>query len=219
MSGHRYLSYYSFLFHTHTRTISRGLAANLNVTAKPRYHGSVTQLIQQTKRCLNEFCLRVLVQTLVISRLDYCNSVLVGLPDCVLKPLSSVLHSAARLIKGVGPRDHITPILRQLHWLPIRARIRFKISLLMYQIFAGLAPIYISDLVTSCSAIPAKQRLRSASKGNLETKRSSKTVGSRAFSLAGPHEWNKLPDRVRQSETISEFKSRLKTHLFAEYYD
>src|SRR5688572_28893062 len=77
----------------------------------------------QVKRCLDETCLRILIQALVISRLDYCNSVLSGLPSSTLQPLSSVLHTAARLIKDLGPRNHITPTLQQLHWLPIRARI------------------------------------------------------------------------------------------------
>jgi hypothetical protein len=71
--------------------------------------------IRQPKQYLNEHCLRVLVQALVISRLDYCNSVLVGLPKSTLQPLTSVLHSAARVIKNLKPRDHITTSLQQLH--------------------------------------------------------------------------------------------------------
>src|SRR6218665_2935534 len=74
--------------------------------------------IRQVRRCLDETCRRILVQALVISRLDYCNSVLSGLPSSTLQPLSSVLHTAARLIKDLSPRDHITPTLKQLHWLP-----------------------------------------------------------------------------------------------------
>ena len=73
--------------------------------------------IRQVKRSLNEQCRRVLVQALVMSRLDYCNSVLIGLPASTLHPLTSVLHSAARLVKNLAPFDHITPTLRQLHWL------------------------------------------------------------------------------------------------------
>src|SRR6218665_4012562 len=79
------------------------------------------QRIQQVKRCLDETCRRILVQTLVISRLDYCNSVPSALPSSTLQPLSSVLHTAARLIKDLSHRDHITPTLKQLHWLSIHA--------------------------------------------------------------------------------------------------
>src|SRR6218665_837977 len=89
--------------------------------------------IRQVRRCLDETCHRILVQALVISRLDYCNSVPSGLPSSTLQPLSSVLHTAARLIKDLSPRDHITPTLKQLHWLPIHACIAFKISLLILE--------------------------------------------------------------------------------------
>src|SRR6218665_1002669 len=108
--------------------------------------------IQQVRRCLDETCCRILVQALVISRLDYCNSVLSGLPLSTLQPLSSVLHTAARLIKDLSPRDHITNTLKQLPWLPIHARIAFKISLLMYHIHSGTSPSYMSSMVTPCSA-------------------------------------------------------------------
>src|SRR6218665_1247089 len=78
--------------------------------------GSVTKAfffhlrrIRQIKRCLNEHCLHVLVQALVLSRIDYCNSVLYGLPNSTLSPLTSVIHTATRLVKNLSPRDHITP--------------------------------------------------------------------------------------------------------------
>src|SRR6218665_974376 len=66
-----------------------------------------------------------------------------------LQPLSSVLHSAAHLIKDLSSRDHITPTLKQLHWLPVHARVTFKISLLVYHIHSGTAP---PSMVTPCSA-------------------------------------------------------------------
>src|SRR6218665_2869655 len=69
-----------------------------------------------------------------------CNSVLYGLPSSTLQPLSSVLHTAAPLIKDLSPRDHITPTLKQLHWLPIHARIAFKISILVYHIHSRTSP-------------------------------------------------------------------------------
>ena len=120
------------------------------VTKSCFYH---LRRIRQIKSCLNEMCLQTLVQALVISRLDYCNSVLVNLPDSTLHPYTTILHSAARLAKGMKPRDHITPALRQLHWLPIKARITYKICLMMFNINSGSSPRYMSSLVTPCNQI------------------------------------------------------------------
>jgi hypothetical protein len=175
--------------------------------------------IRQVKKSLNEKCLRTLVQALVISRIDYCNSVLYGLPASTLQPLTTVLHCAAKLIKNLNARDHITPTLRELHWLPIQARINFKICLLMYRIYTHTSPSYLSSLVTLCSSIQSRRGLRSSSQGDFVVTRSLKKLGNRAFALAGPAEWNKLPDFIRKSSTLSIFKTNLKTYLFKIYYD
>src|SRR6218665_1950198 len=98
------------------------------------------QRIQQVKRCLDETCRRILVQALVISKLDYCNSVPSGLPSSTLQPLSTVLYTASHLIKDLSPKNPITPTLKQLHWLPIHAHIAFKISLPMCHIHSGTCP-------------------------------------------------------------------------------
>ena len=83
--------------------------------------------IRQVKKCLNERCLRFMVQALGISRIDYCNSILAGLPAVTIHPLTTVLHAAARIIKDIPHRDHITSAMRNLHWLPIPARVTFKL--------------------------------------------------------------------------------------------
>ena len=107
----------------------------------------------------------IIADAIVISRIDYCNSVLSGLPTSTLQPLTSVLNAAARLIKGIGPRDHITQSLQQLHWLPIRAHIAFKISLLMYHIQSGTSPSYMTSMVVPCSASNPRG-IRSAARGD-----------------------------------------------------
>src|SRR6218665_3563853 len=135
------------------------------------------RIIRQGRRCLDETCRRILVQALVISRLDYCNSVLSGLPSFALQPLSSALHTATCLIKDLSPRDHITPTLKQLHWLPILARISFKISLLMYHIHSGTSPSYMSSMVTPCSA-SSSRGLRSSTHGDFAVIRTNLKFGN-----------------------------------------
>ena len=78
-------------------------------------------------------------------RVDYCNSLLYGLPDTLLRKLQSVQNATARLITGTRRRDHITPVLRELHWLPIRERVNFKVAFLVRQSLSGQAPVYLAD--------------------------------------------------------------------------
>src|SRR6218665_211814 len=153
--------------------------------------------------CLDyDYCLRTLIQALVFSRLDYCNSVLCGLPASTFQPLTTVLRCAAKLIKNLSPRDHVTPILHELHWLLIPARINFKICLVMYRVLTNSSPSYASSLVTSCSSLQSRRFLRSSSRADFVVTRSIREFGNRAFALAGPAKWNKLPVFVRKSSSL-----------------
>src|SRR6218665_2891797 len=110
------------------------------------------------------------------------------------------------------------PVPKQLHWHPIRTSIAFKIYLLMYRIHSGTSPSYMSSMVTPCSASRSKG-LRSSTRGNCDVIRTNLKFGNRAFSVAGPREWNSLPASVCKCTSVAQFKSKLKTHLFSLYYD
>ena len=104
----------------------------------------------------------------------------------------------------------ITPTFRELHWLPIQARINFKICLLMYRIHTNSSHSYDSSLVTSCSSLQSRRALRSSFQADFVVTRSLRKLGNHAFGLAGPPEWNKLPDFIRRSAPLSLFKTYLK---------
>src|SRR6218665_739002 len=84
--------------------------------------------LRSIRGCLGREVTAQLVSTYIISRLDYCNSILANLPASTLAPLQRVLNAAARLVMNLGPRDHVTQALYELHWLPIPSRIQFKLS-------------------------------------------------------------------------------------------
>lgn len=158
-----------------------------------------------------------LVHAFVSSRLDYCNALLIGIPNKSLQRLQYVQNSAARILMRVRKYDHITPILHSLHWLPVSARIEYKISLLTYQCIYGNAPPYLKELLTPSTT---SRSLRSTNLNRLllpKTKLS--TMGDRAFCSAAPRIWNALPDHLRAPQTIETFKKGLKTFLFRRTYD
>jgi len=98
------------------------------------------------RSCLTTDSAKTLVHAFISSRLDYCNSLLVGAADCVIRNLQGVQNAAARLITGTRKFDHITPILQDLHWLTIHQRIKYKISMLVNKCLRGLAPPYLDEL-------------------------------------------------------------------------
>ena len=173
--------------------------------------------IARIKRHLPFESNQVLIHAFVTSKLDYCNSLYYGLPDYLIQKLRYVQNSAARLLTGSRKHDQITPILKELHWLPIQQRIIYKILTLTYKTLNSDAPMYLKDLLQRYK--PARN-LRSASKNLLLVpKFKLKTYGSRAFSVAAPTLWNNIPENIRQSPTFSTFKSRLKTSLFKTVFN
>jgi hypothetical protein len=103
-------------------------------------------------RCIRKYLSRELTETLIhafiSSRLDYCNSLLYGLPNCQLAKLQRVQNAAAHLIFQESKYCRITSLLKNLHWLPVKYRIDFKVLLLTFKAIHGMAPQYSSNLIS-----------------------------------------------------------------------
>ena len=164
--------------------------------------------LSRVKLFLTKEALVTAVHAFITSKMDYCNAVLYGLPLNLVTRLQHLQNSAARMISGVRKYDHISPILKDLHWLPVPQRIQYKILLLTYKSLHGLAPPYLSELLQKSRRgdtliIPLTKRVH---------------FGDRCFSKAAPVLWNLLPSEIRDSPSVEIFKMRLKTFLFTKAY-
>ncbi len=142
-----------------------------------------------------------LIHAFMTRRLDYCNALLAGCPASSINKLQVVQNAAARVLTRSRKYYHITSILQSLHWLPIKFRISYKILLLAYKAQNGLAPAYLTSLLSrynpTCS-------LKSQNSGLLVVPRIAKsTKGGRDFSHFAPKLWNSLQDNIWGSDTLS----------------
>ena len=152
----------------------------------------------------------------MIGRLDYCNynSLLYGLPASYIIKLQWVQTAAARLISNTTRFDHISPVMKDLHWLPVKYRIMFKLVVYTFKALHGNAPTYIHQLI----------RLKPRSNYNLRSNtkyllldlpnKTKKTTRDRAFFAAAPTLWKSLPDELRALGSLKTFLAQLKTHYF-----
>lgn len=173
--------------------------------------------ISKIRKFLTEEATRSLVQSLVVSRLDYGNALLIGLPKVLLDRLQRVQNAAARVIKKVPKFHHgITAIRQSLHWLPIESRIVYKVLMNVFKAINGQSPEYLSELLKT--SVP-ERCLRSQNNNNLVIPRTKlKKYGDRAFAHAGPTLWNELPINLKKAKSVQAFKKLLKTYLFKKAY-
>ena len=150
-----------------------------------------------------------LIVQLILSRIDNCNIVLIGLPKQQINCLQLVVNAAARLINGSSRYDHITPLLSDLHWLRVPERIEYKICLLVYKCIHGLAPTYLSDGIKPVCSLQSRRRLRSSTSLDVLVPATKTKMGNSAFSMWGSTTWNKLPISMCLSVTLAIFKTRL----------
>jgi len=174
--------------------------------------------ISKIRNCLNKEDAKTAVNALVTPHLDYGNGLLMGIKKSLINKLQVAQNSAVRLIERVGKHEHISEYRKRLHWLPIPARIEFKLLSTTWKALNKQAPSYITNLLNK--RIPV-MNLRITNKLILDIPENNRTNGyaDRAFSRSAPSLWNKLPYEVKMADTLSKFKKGLKTYLFNKCYD
>lgn len=187
---------------------------HVNQICKKGFH-QLTK-IRQIKKYLDRPAVEAIVHSFVTSNMDYCNALLYGCPLYVTNKLQKMQNCAARVICGARKFDPVTPLMKELHWLPVTSRIIYKIALLVFKCIHGQAPRYLCDLI---QRYEPGRTLRSGTKNLLRIPRTNtRTLGRRAFTYAAPSVWNDLPEHIKCHDDVDSFKTLLKTYLFSSVY-
>ena len=187
-------------------TFKRHIAAKARIAALAMYNIRKLRQYLDTSTCLK------LANALVFAHMDYCNSLFVNLPKSTLAPLQRIQNLTAKIILNRSKYDSSTEALKELHILPVSVRSEFKMLVLVFKSLHGLAPSYLSDLLSSKVS---RRSTRSTSTNALHipfTRHSN--FADRSFGVAGPRFWNALPDSLKDISDIRSFKAALKTHLY-----
>src|SRR5688572_12836464 len=175
--------------------------------------------IRVIRRTLSLRAATVLIHSFVLTRLDYCDGVLLDLPEFRLHQLQIVQNAAARLLADLPKYSHISDYMRrELHWLPVADRVQFKIATLVWKATTGTAPDYIAELCLPIGTQTGRRALRSASRNDLIVPPFRTTTRARRdFSIAAPRIWNALPPSVRAARgyNFMVFSRLLKTQFFS----
>ena len=161
---------------------------------------------------------KTLVVSLVLSRIDFLNSLYSSLNRKDVRRLDVMLNNSARLITGTNPRASITPVLNSLHWLKIEYRIKYKLCIFVHKsVHLGCVPTYISELFT-VNENPVRLTRLSCDRTLVIMPRFYKKYGQNSYQMASIREWNSLPKDIRDFDYFILFKKQLKTHLFRICY-
>jgi len=170
----------------------------LSVVVRPRRRSLSKWLLPTATtwlvvRCSSEDAMKTMVQAFVISRLDCCNTLCYGITNELTRSLQSVQNAAARLVTETRRCDHISPVLHQLHWLPVRQRVVFKIATLVHLSLSGNAPGYLAKDCQLVGNAANVRQLHSVTTRTLVVSRTCSSFGGRTFAATVPQVWNSLP--------------------------
>ena len=195
-------------------TIDETFSFSNHVDCKASYFH--IRALRHIRQCIDEETAQTVASSIFGARLDYCNSILHGTTISNINKIQCVINTLAQVVTGTGKRDHITPVLEKLYWLPVQPRISFKITLIAYKTTLTKKPDYLSELL---SFQIAPRTLRSSSSNRLHVDVPRTVFAGRAFHFAAPQIWNSLSNYLTDfSLSLDNFKQQLKKYLFNQAY-
>ncbi len=192
--------------------------------------------LRRIRKFLTREATETLIHAFIFSHLDYCNGLLYNVAEYQVAKLQRIQNMAARLVFRLPKFSHVTPLMVELHWLPVSYRIKFKLLLYVFKAIHGAAPQYISDMFTFYTSRYSLRRnsaiedihynfgdivepIQQKSVYYFKVPKTTRvTFEQRSLAIAGPTLWNKLPVHLRCISDIDSFKKQLKTHLFKLAY-
>jgi len=147
--------------------IDADVTMSAHVTAVVKACYATLRQIRSVSRSLTRTTLLTLVQALVVTKVEYCSSILAGISGQLLQRLQSVLNAAARLVFLARKSEHVTPLFRELHWLKVLERIQFRLCVLAYRSLNGMATSYFAETLNLTADVGSRRRLLSASTSTL----------------------------------------------------
>jgi len=193
-------------------TLDRRLTFDNHTSAIVRSCNYHARAIRHIRHLLTLALAQMLACSLILSRIDYCNSALHGAPSSTIRKLQRVQNNAARIVLQTPRRSDVNSLLQTLHWLPVEKRINYKLAVLTFKTQQTSSPQYLNrHILLRTSA----RNTRSSSVPLMCMPFRRTSFARRSFSTAAPLTWNSLPPAILFCNSLSTFKSRLKTHLFS----
>jgi len=194
------------------RVLDRRLTFDNNASAVARSCNYYARAIRHIRHLLTLDLAQTLACSLILSRIDYCNSVLHGAPSSTIQQLQGFQYKAARIVLQAPRRSDVNSLLQTLHWLPVEQRINYKLAVLTFKTQQTSSPQYLNQHI---SLRNSARNTRSSSVPLLCMPFRRTSFARRSFSTAAPLTWNSLPPAVLYCDFLSTLNSRLKTHLFS----
>jgi len=193
-------------------TFGRRLTFDNHASAVARLCNYHARAIRHIRQLLTLDLAQTLACSLILSRIDYCNSVLNGAPSSTIQKLQRVQNNAARIVLQAPRQLDVNSLLQTLYWLPVEQRINYKLDVLTFKTQQTSSPQYLNQHI---SLRISARNTRSSSVPLLCVLFRRTSFAGRSFSTAAPLTWYLLQPAVLNCDSLSTFKSRLKTHLFS----